>query len=115
MTSFPGHRHTRAHTLYDIEEEEEEQEVEEVYFGSATNDARYHKLEELQKWQEFNTYEEIPDTGQSRVFCKWVCMEKMKAGVLMTKARLLREASKTTNLSSKPTVLHVTKTLSGYF
>ena len=90
MTSFPGRRHTKAHTLDDIEEEEE-QEVEEVYFGSATNHARYHqaKLEELQKWQEFKTYEEIPDTGQPRVSCKWVCTEKMKAGVLMTKARLV--------------------------
>ena len=91
ITSFPGRRHTRAHTLDDIEEEEEEQEVEEVYFGAATNHARYHqaKLEELQKWQEFNTYEEIPDTGQTRVSCKWVCTEKMKTGVLVTKARLV--------------------------
>ena len=91
ITSFPGRRHTRAHTLDDIEEEEEEQEVEEVYFGAATNHARYHqaKLEELQKWQEFNTCEEVPDTGQPRVSCKWVCTEKMKAGVLVTKARLV--------------------------
>ena len=70
---------------------EESPDNEDVYFGSTTNHARYDeaKLEELKKWQEFKTYIEVPDTGQERISCRWVCTEKVKAGNLITKARLV--------------------------
>ena len=56
-----------------------ENEKVEVYFGTSTDSARYDKakVEELEKWKEFDAYEEVPDTGQPRVTSKWVCTEKM--------------------------------------
>ena len=71
--------------------QDEENPDNEVFFGSTTNHARYDKakLEELEKWQEFETYVEVPDTGQERISCRWVCTEKVKAGNLITKARLV--------------------------
>ena len=64
---------------------------EDVYFGSATDSSRFlgAKQAELEKWQEFQTYKEVPDTGQPRISSKWVCTEKVKGGQLVTKARLV--------------------------
>lgn len=75
----------------DRDSEQEENLDEEVFFGVSTNHARYDsaKEEELKKWQEFKTYVEVPDTGQQKVSCRWVCTEKVKAGNLVTKARLV--------------------------
>ena len=64
---------------------------EEIYFGKSTNSARYDiaKEEELNKWKEFEAYEEVPDIGQPKISTRWVCTEKMKGGVLQLKARLV--------------------------
>ena len=57
----------------------------------ATKD-RFHqeKLDEIVKWREMDTFEEVIDTGQHpRISTKWVCTEKQKGGKLVTKARLV--------------------------
>ena len=72
-------------------DQENDHDKEEVYYGTSTDSARYDraKIEELDKWKEFNAYEEVPDTGQPRITSKWVCTEKMKGGHMITKARLV--------------------------
>ena len=45
-------------------------------------------MEEIHKWRDLDPYEEVPDTGQPRISCCWVCTEKMKGGQLTLKARL---------------------------
>ena len=34
------------------------------------------KLKELQKWKNYEVYEEIPNEGQRIISCRWVCTEK---------------------------------------
>ena len=68
-----------------------EEDVKEIYFGSTTDSSRFleAKQAEIEKWKEFKTYVEVPDTGQPRISTKWVCTEKMKGGQRVTKARLV--------------------------
>ena len=48
------------------------------------------KQEELTKWREMGAFQKVHDTGQTpRVSCRWVLTEKVKDGVLVTKARLV--------------------------
>ena len=81
---------------------------EEIYFGKSTNSARYDKAkeDELNKWKEFEAYEEVPDIGQPKISTRWVCTEKMKGGVLQLKARLVArgfEEDKTQFRTDSPT------------
>ena len=64
--------------------------TEEILFSSEAKRFDEAKLEELQKWIEMDTYEEVDDTGQEpRISCRWVLTEKEKAGQIIKKARLV--------------------------
>ena len=71
--------------------EEDEEAMEEILFGQSTSSSRYDdaKREELQKWRDMNTFDEVEDHGQSVISTRWVCTEKVKGGKLVTKARLV--------------------------
>ena len=64
---------------------------EDVLFGTETDNSRFDsaKREELKKWIDMETYEEVEDQGQPFLTCKWVCTEKVKGNVLISKARLV--------------------------
>ena len=68
--------------LSDIEDSED------VFYGESGNRFSAAKMEEIHKWRDLDAYEEVPDTGQPRISCRWVCTEKMKGGQLTLKARL---------------------------
>ena len=65
--------------------------MEEILFGQSTSSSRYDaaKREELQKWRDMNTFDEVEDHGQSVISTRWVCTEKVKGGKLVMKARLV--------------------------
>ena len=46
------------------------------------------KMEELEKFDENDVYEEVEDEGQKRIGTNWVIQEKVVEGTLKTKARL---------------------------
>ena len=87
----PGVKDTASVPIPEKNSESTPESNEEIYFGRITNAARYEKAkeEELNKWREFEAYEEVPDTGQARISTRWVCTEKVKGGVLQLKARLV--------------------------
>lgn len=62
-----------------------------VYFGTHTSKSRFFqaKLDELTKWREMGTYNEVAFDGQNLITTSWVCTEKVKAGTLTCKARLV--------------------------
>ena len=47
------------------------------------------KLKELQKWKNYEVYEEIPYEGQRIISCRWVCTEKPTDNGTVIKARLV--------------------------
>ena len=47
------------------------------------------KLKELQKWKNYEVYEEIPNEGQRIISCRWVCTEKPTVNGTVIKARLI--------------------------
>ena len=56
---------------------------------------RFHEKEcvrakevELEKFDEFDVYEEVPENGQKVLGCRWVLTEKFKDGMKCVKARL---------------------------
>ncbi len=65
--------------------------AEEVYYGVASDGVRFDgpKSDELQKWKDMEAFEEVSDTGQPRISCRWVCTEKMKGSTPSLKARLV--------------------------
>ena len=74
--------------------EEENQQEDEVF---AVNVPRYWhgekkcleaKLVELERFDEFDAYEEVADEGQKTLGTSWVLTEKIKAGKNIVKARL---------------------------
>ena len=66
---------------------EDQQPAEEIYF--ATDGLRFNaeKFDEILKWKDMGAYEEVDDTGQPRISCRWVCTEKMKGDRVQRKAR----------------------------
>ena len=55
-----------------------------------TTDEFYHaKMNELEKWKQFNVYTEVSDTGQKRISGRWVCTHKLVNDVLTPKARFV--------------------------
>lgn len=60
-------------------------------FRSETNSERFNtaKEEEIKKWKEMDTFQEVEDTGQHIISCRWICTEKMKGGILVSKAPLV--------------------------
>lgn len=76
---------------WEIIKPQNDDDVEDIYFGSSTECARFDdaKLKEIHKWIELGTFTEVEDVGQPRVSTRWVCTEKMKAGQLVLKARLV--------------------------
>ena len=46
------------------------------------------KRKELEKFDEFDVYDEVVDEGQKTLGCRWVLTEKFKDGVKCIKARL---------------------------
>ena len=65
--------------------------TEDILFGSEAERDRFNdaKSEEIQKWREMDTFEEVQDTGQTTLSCRWVCTEKIKNNVPVLKARLV--------------------------
>ena len=47
------------------------------------------KLKELQKWKNYEVYEEIPNEGQRIISCCWVCTQKPTVNGTVIKARLV--------------------------
>ena len=72
-------------------DEVQDDSIEDVLFGTKTDGSRFDaaKTEELNKWREMDTYEEVDDEGQPTLSCRWVCTEKVKGKVLVAKARLV--------------------------
>ena len=73
------------------EENEEALETVETLFGSCTDDPAYiqPKIDEMNKWRFFKTFEEVPNTGQDTISTRWVCTRKIKGGKVTHKARLV--------------------------
>ena len=57
------------------------------------------KLKELQKWKNYEVYEEIPNEGQRIISCHWECTEKPTVNGTVIKARLIARGSKKRALS----------------
>ena len=57
---------------------EDQQPAEEICFG--TNGLRFknEQFDEIQKLKDMVAFEEVDDTEQPRISCRWVCTEKMK-------------------------------------
>ena len=66
-------------------------DVEDIYYGNTSDGSRFleAKQQELQKWKDLDAYEEVEDTGQRSISCRWVCTEKKKDSTLILKARLV--------------------------
>ena len=66
-------------------------DVEDIYYGNTSDGSRFleAKQQELQKWKDVDAYEEVQDTGQRSISCRWVCTEKKKDSALILKARLV--------------------------
>ena len=52
------------------------------------------KLKELQKWKNYEVYEEIANEGQRIISCLWVCIEKPTDNGTVIKARLVARGFK---------------------
>ena len=65
--------------------------VSNVYIGTHTSNSKFDqaKLEELKKWKDMKTYEEVDFSNQKLITTSWVCTEKVKGGSLICKARLV--------------------------
>ena len=67
---------------------EDQQPAEEIYFATDGLRFKAEKFDEILKWKDMGAYEEVDDTGQPRIPCRWVCTEKMKGDTVQRKARL---------------------------
>ena len=47
------------------------------------------KEKEIESWRINDVYEEVIDVGQKVIAVRWVVTERFKAGLLLTKARLV--------------------------
>ena len=47
------------------------------------------KLQEIEKWKQFQTFEEVPNNGQYAISTRWVCTRKIRGGQVTYKARLV--------------------------
>ena len=81
--------------------EDDSEPEEDVYFCGGGVRFGTAKLEEIQKWRDMDVIDEVPDTGQPRISCRWVCTEKMKGGVLVLKARLCVRGCEEVNEQAK--------------
>ena len=92
--NVPGRKES---TLLAMEEdpnilkEDPNTQSENILFGTETNSLRFTqaKLEEIQKWKEMDTFQEVENLGQPTISCRWVCTEKVKGNELSLKARLV--------------------------
>ena len=53
------------------------------------NILRYYTTKQLQKFDSFEVYEEVPVVGQPRLGINWVLTEKVKEDETVVKARLV--------------------------
>ena len=51
-----------------------------IFHGSTPNDMQFDKAkqDEIQKWIDFKTFVEVPETGQNSISTRWVCTKKIK-------------------------------------
>ena len=61
----------------------------ETFFGQCNPMFDSAKNDEIQKWQLFETFIEVPDNGQKAISTRWVCTRKIKGGNVVHKARLV--------------------------
>ena len=75
-----------------VPNEDTSPDQEETFYGSIPpNEEQFviPKQEEIQKWRDFKTFVEVPDTGQPTVSTRWVCTRKFKGDCVVMKARLV--------------------------
>ena len=62
-----------------------------TFHGSVPDDDAFAlpKMQEIEKWKQFETFQEVPDTGQESISTRWVCTRKIKGGRVTHKARLV--------------------------
>ena len=50
----------------------------ECFMGTSSNKKRFDeaKYEELAKWRRLDVYDEVPNTGQKAMSCRWVCTDE---------------------------------------
>ena len=89
------------------ENESLEPSTSDTFFGSQSDDHASFimpKLQEIEKWKHFKTFQEVPNTGQDAISTRWVCTRKIKGGQVTYKARLVargfEENSKTLKTDS---------------
>ena len=74
--------------------ESPDQDTEEVLIACrecSSSNPRFDeaKQQEIQKWRDLDAFVEVEDIGQPRISCRFVCTEKIKAGKMSLKARLV--------------------------
>ena len=85
----------RIQNFNDPGEKEQEQSLnnhhESVLHTVASRSPRFDqaKQQELHKWLDMDTYEEVEDHGQDYISARWVCTEKLKGEEVVLKARLV--------------------------
>ena len=55
---------------------EDQQPTEEIYFATDGLRFKAEKFDVILKWKDMGAYEEVDDTWQPRISCRWVCPEK---------------------------------------
>ena len=68
---------------------EEEPTSNEVFYGLCDPVFDHAKLEEIEKWKTFKTFESVPDNGEKAITTRWVCTRKIKGDKVVYKARLV--------------------------
>ena len=71
---------------------ENENVTSDTFYGTKSDDHASFilpKLQEIEKWKQFQTFEEVPNNGQYAISTRWVCTRKIRGGQVTYKARLV--------------------------
>ena len=60
-----------------------------MYSAENSQEVPQAQKDELDKWKEYQVYEEVEDAGQDAITVKWVVTEKKQDGVSGVKAQLV--------------------------
>ena len=61
----------------------------ETFYGESDPLFNQAKIDEINKWNLFETFIEFPDRGEKTISTRWVCTRKIKGGKVVHKARLV--------------------------
>ena len=70
-------------------QQDRESTSHEVFYSSDDSAFDEAKQQELDKWKQFKTFDEVPDKGEKTISTRWVCTRKIKGGKVVYKARLV--------------------------